>query len=300
MNNQNHESRGRIFGLLYVYIFLIGMVIGIIYITKIGDVAKEEVPPPLPDTTHVQTDLPLEMPSNVKSVYLSSLTTPTDSLIQKGKSIFVSTCVACHGSNGKGDGPAAASLNPKPRNFTSKEGWVNGPTLSGIFTTITQGISGSAMPPFSQFTPKERFALAHYIRQAFVPNPPKVTDDEIDNLNSKFNLSKGHISPGQIPVTDAMKLIEEETSDEYGKLINIQNSIDRQSGNEGAELFEKVTNDKLKALTVLSRSDDWKSNEKLFVSIVVDDVNENGFNREIFNLSNSQWDQLFGYLGNYF
>jgi len=32
--------------------------------------------------------------------------------------IFSSKCVACHGFEGKGDGPAAESLNPRPRNYT--------------------------------------------------------------------------------------------------------------------------------------------------------------------------------------
>jgi mono/diheme cytochrome c family protein len=35
-----------------------------------------------------------------------------------GKQIFVQICTPCHGPEGKGDGPASASLNPKPRNLT--------------------------------------------------------------------------------------------------------------------------------------------------------------------------------------
>jgi mono/diheme cytochrome c family protein len=31
--------------------------------------------------------------------------------------IFESRCVACHGAEGHGDGPAAANLNPRPRDF---------------------------------------------------------------------------------------------------------------------------------------------------------------------------------------
>lgn len=36
----------------------------------------------------------------------------------EAKQLFVTTCSTCHGGDGKGDGPAAASLNPKPRNYT--------------------------------------------------------------------------------------------------------------------------------------------------------------------------------------
>ena len=37
--------------------------------------------------------------------------------IAKGKEIFAQRCVPCHGTSGEGDGPASASLNPKPRRF---------------------------------------------------------------------------------------------------------------------------------------------------------------------------------------
>ena len=37
-----------------------------------------------------------------------------------GKDLFVKTnCNSCHGMEGKGDGPVAAALDPKPRDFTA-------------------------------------------------------------------------------------------------------------------------------------------------------------------------------------
>jgi mono/diheme cytochrome c family protein len=39
---------------------------------------------------------------------------------EKGHELFKQNCVACHGEGGKGDGPAAAALNPKPRDLTDK------------------------------------------------------------------------------------------------------------------------------------------------------------------------------------
>src|SRR5574341_1474261 len=35
-----------------------------------------------------------------------------------GKAKYDANCVACHGATGKGDGPAAAALNPKPQDHT--------------------------------------------------------------------------------------------------------------------------------------------------------------------------------------
>ena len=37
-----------------------------------------------------------------------------------GQKTFETFCVACHGANGKADGPAALALKPNPRNFTDK------------------------------------------------------------------------------------------------------------------------------------------------------------------------------------
>lgn len=38
----------------------------------------------------------------------------TVSSIERGQRIFAATCATCHGQQGRGDGPAAAALNPKP------------------------------------------------------------------------------------------------------------------------------------------------------------------------------------------
>jgi mono/diheme cytochrome c family protein len=38
----------------------------------------------------------------------------------EARKIFEQRCTPCHGPMGRGDGPASASLNPHPRNFTDK------------------------------------------------------------------------------------------------------------------------------------------------------------------------------------
>lgn len=40
--------------------------------------------------------------------------------IAKGKAAYTTYCLTCHGQGGKGDGPAAAALDPKPRDLTDK------------------------------------------------------------------------------------------------------------------------------------------------------------------------------------
>jgi cytochrome c oxidase cbb3-type subunit 3 len=40
---------------------------------------------------------------------------------EQGKKLYGQFCVSCHGQSGKGDGAAAAALNPKPRDHTNRE-----------------------------------------------------------------------------------------------------------------------------------------------------------------------------------
>ncbi|MEY4577848.1 MAG: hypothetical protein RL701_2551 [Pseudomonadota bacterium] len=52
--------------------------------------------------------------------------------------IFSTRCATCHGQDGKGDGPAAKALNPKPRDY-SDAAWQKSVTDAQIKKTIVEG-----------------------------------------------------------------------------------------------------------------------------------------------------------------
>ncbi len=74
-----------------------------------------------------------------------------------GKSIYQSRCVACHGSEGKGNGPASALLNPRPRDFTAgkfkfrstESGSI--PSDDDLLNTVRNGLHATAMPDWKPF-----------------------------------------------------------------------------------------------------------------------------------------------------
>jgi len=84
--------------------------------------------------------------------------------IKEGKKVFNQMCVTCHGAKGKGDGVAAAALNPKPANFNSKT--VQGETDGELFWKITNGNAPSAaMAAYKDvLTETQRWQLVNYIR----------------------------------------------------------------------------------------------------------------------------------------
>ncbi|MFT7465164.1 MAG: DMSO reductase family type II enzyme heme b subunit [Pseudohongiellaceae bacterium] len=86
-----------------------------------------------------------------------------------GRMLFQRHCASCHGSTGLGDGPGAAVLAPKPRDFSTGTfrlvSTQNGvPTDDDLFQVITRGILGSSMPPHDHLSRQERLALVSYVR----------------------------------------------------------------------------------------------------------------------------------------
>ena len=88
----------------------------------------------------------------------------------KGKELFAGagTCWTCHGNEGKGDGLAAANIEPKPRDLTSgdfkfdadKDGTIG--SDADLTMIIKQGPSAfggsAAMPPFAHLSDARRAA----------------------------------------------------------------------------------------------------------------------------------------------
>ena len=70
----------------------------------------------------------------------------------KGQVSFQMYCSACHGSAGKGDGPGAGALNPKPRDLTDGK-YMSTLKDQYLFDVIAKGGSAfgksPAMPPWN-------------------------------------------------------------------------------------------------------------------------------------------------------
>ena len=111
----------------------------------------------------------------------------TPELLKEGEALFKKQCAVCHGTEGKGDGPAAGFLFPKPRNFTTGTFKLRStpsgspPTDENLFRTITRGMPGSAMPSFAFLSERGRWALLAFVKELakmekpeeVIPVPPE-------------------------------------------------------------------------------------------------------------------------------
>ena len=67
-----------------------------------------------------------------------------DASMGKARENYQSYCAKCHGEQGKGDGPGAAMLNPKPRDYTDCKVMQN-KTDAELTKVITDGGEAAGM-----------------------------------------------------------------------------------------------------------------------------------------------------------
>ena len=91
--------------------------------------------------------------------------------MSRGREIYQSTCASCHGIAGRGDGPAAAALNPPPANLADSVA-LGGSSPLDFYRRITVGVAGTGMAPFEHSMPAaDRWAVALYAATLRLPAP---------------------------------------------------------------------------------------------------------------------------------
>ena len=106
-----------------------------------------------------------------------------------GKRIYTEYCLACHGVDGKGDGPASKGLYPPPRNFTL--GIMKfGNVFSGEITHddilkvhLKRGLGGTAMLPWD-LSEDQADAVIQYVKTF----APKVWEGKDKALGKKVKI----------------------------------------------------------------------------------------------------------------
>ena len=85
--------------------------------------------------------------------------------IATGKEVYIHQCLSCHGTTGKGDGPASKDLNPKPHDLGAAN--VAQQSDGALFWKITEG--KKPMPSFEKLISEdERWHVVNYVR-TFAP-----------------------------------------------------------------------------------------------------------------------------------
>ena len=100
--------------------------------------------------------------SQTPEIPSEEMVAPQPVLLAAGKSVFVSHCARCHGVTGDGNGPDAATYQPRPANFHQML-----VSFRGAETVIGNGVPGSGMPAWPLLTPQEIQAVTVYMRSFY-------------------------------------------------------------------------------------------------------------------------------------
>ena len=103
----------------------------------------------------------------VAALAIPSLASAGD--VEKGKSIYMTNCMSCHGMTGKGDGPVGAVLQPPPRDFSVGE---------FVFDTDDEGGPGTDIDIENVI----RKGAAAYGGSAMMAPWPALSDDDVADL----------------------------------------------------------------------------------------------------------------------
>ncbi len=86
-----------------------------------------------------------------------------------GQSVYLQRCVQCHGMVGAGDGPVAASLYPRPRDYTkgvfkfTSTSYGSKPRRDDLVQTLMRGVAGTSMPSFRLLPKRDIEAVVDYV-----------------------------------------------------------------------------------------------------------------------------------------
>jgi mono/diheme cytochrome c family protein len=204
--------------------------------------------------------------------------TPNAALTARGKDLYEKTCATCHGATGKGDGPGAGQLNPKPRNFGVREGWKNGSRIEDIFKTLDEGLKGTSMVSYNYLSKKDRMALVHTV-QALGSFDRGNSDPKARETLEKLFASAGETLPNRVPVKTAEAIILGEF--QAVPALDVTRS----------PLLRLAVADPAKAAQTLAAAT-WKDSDQAFAKQVLAGLPFNGFAPVVATFGPERWKEL--------
>jgi mono/diheme cytochrome c family protein len=230
-------------------------------------------------------EYPPQRGREIPAVDARTLIDYSPALVERGSELFRQDCVQCHGELGRGDGPAAATLNPRPRNFTSPDGWKNGHDLPSIFKTLAEGVKGSSMASFDYLSKADRMALAHYVRALGTFSHGTGAQEAVEALTKELSAA-GERTPNRIPVSVAMRRLEQEFE------ASPPLSVDPADHSAGAEVLRRAVVDPARAAQSLAGLQGWRTAPKELADGVLNGAPANGFSVSAATLSPAEWQAL--------
>ncbi|MDF3054087.1 MAG: Cytochrome c, class [Geminicoccaceae bacterium] len=141
-----------------------------------------------PDSVEAQVGRLTSRIASELGITLDDVPRQTPSLA-RGAEVYQSSCASCHGTLGRGDGPAAAGLDPAPTNLSDQSALQDQSPLD-YYRRITIGVVGTAMPSFEgSLPPEDRWAAALYATLLRLPAPAGAVPRTLQSFETTGRMS---------------------------------------------------------------------------------------------------------------
>lgn len=128
-----------------------------------------ELPDELSATVRKVVDEKAGSPGQLQKVSEGKPDFDTEQHFKHGQAVYMHRCVQCHGVSGAGNGPVAALLYPRPRDYTrgifkfTSTPYGGKPRREDLMYTLRRGVTGTSMPAFNLLPKKDLEAVVDYV-----------------------------------------------------------------------------------------------------------------------------------------
>jgi cbb3-type cytochrome oxidase cytochrome c subunit/cytochrome c553 len=98
----------------------------------------------------------------------------------RGMEIYRHNCAGCHGARGEGDGGGAPGLHPRPANLAEHEY-----TLDRLGFALWNGVAGTAMPAWRDFSQRDLAAVADVARAFYAERREPTLPPDVIELGAR-------------------------------------------------------------------------------------------------------------------
>lgn len=207
-----------------------------------------------PDSVDVRVRRLTTALSRRSGVSLDELPAQTPSLA-RGAEVYQANCASCHGALGRGDGQAAAGMDPKPTNLSLGDALMDQSPLD-YYRRITIGVVGTAMPSFElQLPAQDRWAAALYATLLRLPGPSGQVPPALQSFPVSGRMSDAELL-GTLPTRDSSAVA-------LARVAAIRSAQPDATVNATAQVFDQVRR-QLDSTYVLARKGDSSANTSAF------------------------------------
>jgi len=113
--------------------------------------------------------------------------------LARGAQVFRTNCASCHGELGRGDGPMAKGMEPKPADLSAAAELRDQSPLD-YYRRVSIGVVGTAMPAFeTRLSPEDRWAVALYASVLRLPNASGSAPPALQSFGSTGRMSDSQL-----------------------------------------------------------------------------------------------------------